>query len=344
LNLLLVSGKILGRLDPEISQQVTRLKNNVEADVARAWASARSPLAYIDKINARKAPILVANSYQDGLFPPAQMRDFYEKLQGPKEFYMDKGIHASSAIPGLFGLPSAVWNETHKWLDYWLQDVPTGILAQAPISMQSPRGREYFHEFPALIGKQSLTALTPVNSLNDLGDAEPSLNGLPGISFTGFVDSGATTGTPLISDTIDATINLPVVKQLSSIDKRYAAMYMTDRFNGTKRLRGSPQIKLWSTAHTSAQQMVVYLYDCDPWARGTLISHAVVSEREATGQSHQITLDLNIAAYDVESGHRLVLVVDTRDPLYTNYASGRYPVELIQDGTRIAELSLPIVP
>lgn len=343
LNLLLISGKILGRLDDEVGLQFTRLKTNTEADIVRAWAADRSPLTFVDKINARKAPILVANSYQDALFPPTQMRAFFEKLQGPKQFYLDKGIHASSALPGLFGLPSAIWNETHKWFDYYLMNDNNGLSAQGSISMQTPRGREFMDAFPTLISKQRSTTLYAVNRVEDLGEPESTFEGMEGVSFTGGVDSGATSGIPLISDTVDATINLPVVKLLTLVDRRYAAMYMTDFLTSTTRLRGSPQIKFWSTPHSKPQQLVAYLYDTDIFAKGTLISHGVISERDPSTKTHQVTLDLNIAAYDVPAGHRLVLVIDSRDPLYTNYASERYPVELVQDGARTVEMALPLV-
>jgi len=344
LNLLLVSGKLLGRLDPDVGIQAKRLRNNVDADIARAWAAERSPLSFVDKINARQAPVLVANSYQDGLFPPSQMRSFYEKLEGPKQFYLDKGIHASSAVPGLFGFPSEIWNETHRWFDYYLQNLPTSLTSQAPISMQTPRGREYFSNFPVLVGKQALTALKPVNTLAELGEEVEVVEAVQGVAFTGSVDSGATSGLPLISDTADATLNRPIIKQLTHIDRRYAALYMTEKFKSSTRLRGAPQIRFWKAPHRTPQQMVVYLYSSDAWARGTLISHGVVSQRSAMDQSHEVTVDLNITAYDIPAGHRLVVVIDTRDPLYSNYVNERYPVELIQAGTRLTELALPLVP
>ncbi len=348
MNLLLVSGKLLGRLDPEVGEQARRLRNNIEADVARAWAADRSPLSYVHKINARKAPVLVANSYQDGLFPPSQMREFYEKLEGPKQFYLDKGIHASSAVPGLFGFPSDIWNETHRWFDTWLQELPSSLKSQAPISMQTPRGREFYSAFPTLVSKQPLLQLKPVNKLADLGIAEEETEEITetieGIAFTGNVDSGATSGLPLLSDTADATLNLPIIKQLTKIDRRHAALYMTEKFTSSARLRGSPQVRFWSAAHKTPQQMIAYLYDCDPWAKGTLITHGVVSERSPTDRSNEVVVDLNIAAYDIPVGHRLVVVVDTRDPLYANYVSEKYPVQLIQAGTRLTELALPLVP
>lgn len=342
MSLLIASGKILGRLDPDIEKQARLMRENSDAEGTRLWAAQRSPLTYVDKINARKAPVLVANSYQDGLFPPAQMRNFYEKLQGPKAFYMDKGVHASSSVPGLLGLPSQIWSEAHRWFDYYLLDAPTGITSQGPISMQSPTGREYYTDFPALVSKESITRLKAMNSVADLGNVDPAFAGIQGITFTGSIDSGATSGLPLINDTAEATINLPVTKQLTTIDKRYAALYITDKLAAVTRLRGSPRVKVWTPAYKAPQQMVAYLYDCDPWAKGTLITHGVVSKRSASRLPAEVTIDLNIASYDVPAGHRLVLVIDTRDPLYANYASAQYSVSLIHDGTRFTQLALPI--
>ncbi len=344
LNLLLISGKILGRLDPEIDTQVKRLKANTDVDAVRSWATARSPLTYIDKINARGAPVFVANSYQDALFPPLQMREFYEKLQGPKAFYLDKGVHASSAIPGLFGLPSPIWTETQRWFDYWLKGIDNGVSEQSPISFQTERGREYFDQFPTLVNKQTSTTLKAVNELSDSNVDTNELSATKILAFTGNIDSGATSGIPLLSDTADATLNVPVVKQLSQIDRRYAAIYTTEPLPRSTRLRGAPQIKIWLAPHTGPIQMVVYLYDRDAWGRGTLITHGVVSRRASDTSPMELSLDLNITGYDVAAGHRLVVVTDTRDPLYTNPASDRYGVKLIQDSVRITEMSLPQIP
>jgi hypothetical protein len=69
-----------------------------------------------------------------------------------------------------------------------------------------------------------------------------------------------------------------------------------------------------------------------------------VSERSPLDRSNEVVVDLNIAAYDIPAGHRLVVVVDTRDPLYASYVNEKYPVQLIQAGTRLTELALPLVP
>ncbi|MCX6130892.1 MAG: hypothetical protein NTX25_17770 [Proteobacteria bacterium] len=248
-DLLIGAGTLLGRLDPIVYQQIKRLRNNTDVDAVKTWAAQRSPLSFIDKINERKVPIFLANSYQDGLFPPSQIRSFYEQLQGPKAFYLDNGIHAVSAAPGLLGLPSPLWDEVHQWFDRWLRDPSNTKKTPDSISFQTQKGREYYTSFPNLVSSRSKLPLKPVDGISDNGlelDLDRSTNM---ISFQGGVDSGATTGIPLLSDTADAILDKPVITQLSLIDRRYAAVYTTEIQNQAQHLRGSPQVKLW-IAHT----------------------------------------------------------------------------------------------
>ena len=186
--------------------------------------------------------------------------------------------------------------------------------------------------------------LKPVNRLTE-GNTDIEVRDTNSvIRFQGGVDSAATTGIPLISDTANATIGLPSVVQLPLIDRRYAALYSTENISSTLRLRGSPAINLWIGPHEGPLQLVAYLYDRNSLGFGTLIAHGVYSQRTSQSQETDAKFDLNITAYDVAEGHRLVLVIDTKDPLYSDLTSGKYQVELLHEGAKVTSLALPLVP
>jgi predicted acyl esterase len=345
LNLLLGSGSILGRLDLSIFEQVRRLRTNTDIEQVLAWARARSPLAVVDQLNARQVPIFVANSYQDNLFPPAQMRPFFEQLSGPKMFYMDRGIHASSAAPGLFGLPSVIWSEVHRWMDQWLRDIDKGIPAQPPLSFQTERGREFYQEFPALTGKKVDLSLSPLNQVIVTGmNADQAKEAQGQIRIVGGADSGATSGIPLVSEAATGVFDVPVRKKISRIDLERAAVYVSSRLEDDARLRGSPRIQLQLAAHKTPLQLVAYLYDVDRWGSGTLISHGVYSRRTGQEAASRVNLDLGVIAYDLKAGHRLALAIDTRDPLYENPSREPYSLSLIHADGVVPELDLPLLP
>jgi hypothetical protein len=148
--------------------------------------------------------VFVANSFQDQLFPPGQMRRFYEGLRGPKKFYMDRGIHASSALPGLFGLPSAVWDDVHDWMGYWLKDEGTGIMARPSVTFQSPAGREDYWDLPKthddVLEARGGFPLVPVNPLTSISSLEALDAGELGLALKGGGDSAATSGIPVLSE------------------------------------------------------------------------------------------------------------------------------------------------
>ena len=69
--------------------------------------------------------------------------------------------------------------------------------------------------------------------------------------------------------------------------------------------------------------MIGYLYDVNALGVGKLISHAPQSWSGRTpGQAFPLDIPLFATAYDLPAGHRLALVLDTKDPLY----GGRTPL------------------
>ncbi len=47
-------------------------------------AAQRSPGSSIDEINANQPAVFLANAFNDNLFPPGQLVDFFNRLKGPK--------------------------------------------------------------------------------------------------------------------------------------------------------------------------------------------------------------------------------------------------------------------
>ena len=345
ISLLMGSGAIFGRLDPDLYKRVDDLFNHRNVEDLRAWARVRSPLNYVEHLNARQVPIFVGNSYQDNLFPPSQMREFYDKLTGPKMFYMDRGIHAMTAIPGLFGMPSEVWFDAHAWIDHWLLGKDTDIVRRPPVSFGTHRGREYYNEIPQPSSAES--AVFKITALNKLAkkesaSKESALSNMV-IRLIGNIDSLATSGIPLLSDTSDALLGLPLMQDMNRINKTYAAIYLSQPVSTVTSLRGSPRVTIHLQPHQGPIQLNAYLYDVDHKNIGKLITHGTFSRYETSASATTLPLELLIAAYDVPAGHRIAVAIDTRDPLYVNPAIAAYPLEIDHSAHSETTVALPIV-
>ena len=340
LDLLVAAGAVAGRLDPEMLYYVNNLKTNSHVEETIVWGAERSAVSMVDQINQRQVPIFIGNSYEDNLFPPAQARSFFSQLTGPKKFYLDHGIHGTSAIPGLIGLPNDVWIEGRRWLDQWLLGVDTGILKEEPVTFQTDKGKVFFHDFPPLGEAQFSFALQPLNALETSHDGATAPH--PVVSFMAGVDSGATTGIPILSDVGSSIFHLPVRSMIGSIDQRFAAVYQTAKFDKPLKLRGSTRVHVPVEPHDGPMQVVVYMYEMTDWGLTTLISHGVATRHTGAASVTQIDLDLGVTAYDLSAGTHVVIAIDSIDPLYQPPFVFPYKLALSHSDTAKVTLDLPL--
>jgi len=329
LNILVGSGKLTGHLDPDIFAQIEHMEKRTDIVATRAWAAKRSPDSYLDQINARKAPVFLENSYLDALFPPLQIRKFYEGIQGTKRMVTDEGLHASASIPGILGLPSSLWNEVHDWMDHHLMD--ENIPIKTGLSFQVDKEVNFFKDYPPL----NYAALQ-FSSLNDSQfDAE---SGRLAISFQGNKDSGANTGIPVLSDGLNVYINAPVKKKISDIDTRYAAVWKSQPVREDLKVRGAARLSFTLLPHENPVTLVAYLYDMDSWGTGVLESFSVMSYQDPSALPTEVVMDLNVSGFEIPKGHRVGVAIDTVDALYTPATTRDYFVNIAADKTLSVEL------
>ena len=341
LNVIIRSGQLAGRLDPEVLVQVHNLKHQTNTAEVMAWSAERSAVSLIDQINERQVPIFIANSYEDNLFPPAQARPFFSQLTGPKKFYLDRGIHGSSAIPGLLGIHNDVWRQGRRWLDQWLAGIDTGILQEEPVTFQTATGPVYFRDFPPLGEAQFPFPLQPINALSTSTDPTAPPHSV--ISFLAGVDSGATSGVPILSEVGRGVFNLPTRSLLSHIDRRFAAAYQTTKFDRNLKMRGATRVHVPIEPHDGPFQLVAYLYEVDDWGVATLITYGVASRHTSAADVTEIDLELGITSYDLTAGHHLAVALDTIDPLYQAPAVFPYTLAVSHSSSAKVTLDLPLV-
>jgi predicted acyl esterase len=106
---------------------------------------------------------------------------------------------------------------------------------------------------------------------------------------------------------------VPPLVWLPSVSRHDAAVWLSDRYPAGLRVRGIPRLHLALTSSRPTGTVVAYLYDVNASGLGRLVSHAPMTWLAATTG---LDVPMQVTAFDLPAGHRLGLVVDTKDPLY----------------------------
>ena len=112
---------------------------------------------------------------------------------------------------------------------------------------------------------------------------------------------------------MSALTGVPPTDWLPSVDRLHAAVWLGDPLPSGAAIRGIGALHLGVQTAPAQGTVVAYLYDVDALGTGRLVTHTPVSWLAPTGA---LDVPIPATAYDVPAGHRLALVVDTKDPLY----------------------------
>ena len=320
IELLIGSGKITGRLDPDFIQLYKDVRNQNRIDEMRNWAAKRGASTYLQRINSRAAPVFISNNYDDQLFSPNQSFRFFENLLGPKKLFINNGIHATAEISGLLGLPSRLWDDVHRWFDHWLLADDNGVMDEPSLALQFGRDLELFE---GSLKKPDSKQL-PLTTLNQRRqETSNSGESLEFVSVASGRDSGASTGIPIISSVLEAHTPIKVRKKIWKISKTFAAVYKTDRSERDLAIRGIPELQFSIRPYSANTQMIAYLYELDFWGTATLLSHGAKTLRNLEpGKVYDVSMEFAAIAHNLDRGRRLIVVVDTQDLLYDRLNSG----------------------
>ncbi|MGP3951804.1 CocE/NonD family hydrolase [Streptomyces sp. 7N604] len=300
------TGYLTGRPSPEFQRLIGQFLDSDIDDEAEliAWGRKRSPATYIDRINANGAAIMLGNAWGDTIFPPNQYADFYEKLTVPKRLEFRPGDHATPEIGGLLGLPNDTWNNARRWLDHHLKGTANGVGDEPPVQLKS-RSNGGYEGYESWAAVPSRTRRIPLDGTKRI--------------FAN-VDSGANGGVVILSSALDQFLKLPPVAAVPLLPRAFAAVWQSERYDSEQRVRGTVKLHTNITSTHASGTAVAYLYDVGPLGFGKLVTTAPITFHGRTpGRPFPVDLELFSTAYDVPAGHRLALVVDTVDPLYSEH-------------------------
>ncbi|MGY0466075.1 CocE/NonD family hydrolase [Kitasatospora sp. cg17-2] len=333
------------------------------------WGTERSPEAYVDRTNERGIPTYYSNTWHEGLFPVGEAIDTFEKLTVPKHLNLWIGDHGAPEGTGISGVSTGLpfpglltpIREAYAWLDHHLlgaaNEVPEWPVVNSQVMFT-------YRTAPVLGGGRVITTPArrePLDSWADAtvsteawylggngGNGDGTLSDKPSAGWSrGFTAGHETAATAM--DEIMATgqkewFGNPKEYEPAAFERDRLLLWSTEALAGGRRIRGSAGVRLAvRTEAADAVTLVAYLFDLAPDGGARIITHEPFT---ATGLSAgtELTLDwkLQPAAYDLPDGHRLALVVNSRDKLYafTGAADSTTTITSPAQGEAVLELPL----
>jgi len=313
-----------GRLSGEADRILTDFRNNKITEEFRAFCRLRSPIHYLSKLNERNVPVFLGTYWHETIFSVPAVVELFNQLTGPRRLLIQVGDHGGGEVVGFLGGYSRPTATTYQWLEQFVKNRGTGSLDDTTVHA------EYMHMnllqqiqklpsweayvLPAV--RYHLDAPAP-------GAPDGALSTAPGRGgtqeFMAGVDTPATVAPELIWTGMRERLGRPFHYDTAKISREDAAVWSTPPFTTAQQITGSLSLHVVVTPAAPTATLVAYLFDLDP-GTGTarIITSAPYTVRNAgPNQTRSIDIQLQPADYRVAAGHRLQLVVDTRDDFFT---------------------------
>ncbi|GAU70847.1 esterase [Streptomyces sp. NBRC 110611] len=342
-----------GRKSPEFARALANLYADRDIPDVVAWARTRSPATYVDRINAHGTAVYLANNWGDSIFNPSQMTSFYQRLTVPKRFELRPGDHATQELTGFLGLNNPVWAGARRWLDHHVKGAGRGKGAagaagadgaEKPVllDVRPTRTHESYPDWRSVSSRTSHLRLGGPDSWGT--------GALGGAAATGWrkqvaggTNSGADGGVAELAGGLDQLIGLPPTVLVPLLSRKSAAVWESAPYADAQHIRGAARLHTTVTASAPQGTAFAYLYDVNSLGVGKLISHAPQSwTGKQPGRAFPLDVSLFTTAYDLPAGHRLALVVDTKDPMYGGRTPRGSSVSFGSSAADPAELTVPL--
>lgn len=301
---------------------------NIEENLA--FGAARSPQTFIDEINANRPAILLSQQWNEMMFPPDQIVDFYNGLTGPKRLLLQPGDHVSQESAGLLGLPNRQLNETYAWFDRTLKRAPDAAATAGSVTLRrrTPWGTKSWEDYADWSAISTGTRRWYLGG----GSGYRTLAEAPKTWATSFrprlsTDDGP--GAPMVGHIPEAITSRPPSAKLSSFDRNSRAIWLSPALDERLRLRGTPRVRFTITPQSEKGTIIATLFSLSPSKSAYTIAHSPLTWRNKTiGEPLTFDLALRPTAFDFPEGHKVMLSIGGED---LNYILDKNPL-----GARIA--------
>lgn len=287
-----------------------------------AFADGRSAKTFIDRINANRPAIMLSQNWNELAFPPDQIIDFYEQLEGPKRMYLRPGDHVGQETFGLIGSPNVVLSRMYSWFDRTVKN-PSQREAQGaeielkPRAPYGDRSEERYRSWPEVSSGSKRWYLGGVETRRGDGgtSGEPatgwSTTIKPGINVVNHV------GGPIVSHWTEVWWGRPVWTEPKHIDRETTATWLSAPVSGWVRLRGAPKVHVRVRPTHRKGFLNLVLWSVGRNGQGRHITHAPITWRDREpGVPFTLDLELRPNAFNIPPGHRLLLGASTFEANY----------------------------
>ncbi|MEO5873479.1 MAG: CocE/NonD family hydrolase [Streptosporangiaceae bacterium] len=313
--MLLTVGHVTGRPGADmLTVQDGYLKDRFDRVIP--LAALRGAARNVAQINANKPAIMIANGWQDGLFPPAQIADFYGRLTTTKRLMLQPGDHGTAEGVGAVGIGNDVWTAAGRWFDHFLRKVDNGVDREGPVVLKANNGGGWKH----FAGFAAQSAHRRTYFLRPESRRRGGLTAKPAKAWSKKIATGR--GTVADSGVIEGTGGLAQVGRHwtirpSAVSRADGLVFQGPVLRARATVGGFPKLHATITPSAARTSLFAYLYDVAPNGEAQLVTHMPYTLRSARpGVARRLDLRLQPIRWTMARGHHFALVLDTMDLRY----------------------------
>ncbi|MFE5495256.1 CocE/NonD family hydrolase [Streptomyces virginiae] len=335
----LLGAAAKARLSPQTQSVFDNVLTGSDVRGTLRWAEVRSPFTHIKELNRRQVPVFFSHAWHETLFPANQTLRMFNELTGPKRLALSIGDHSGPEMSGVLGLPNRIWTDAHRWFDHHLKGIDNGIDDEGQFigEVMWSQTLEPRPTWPSVTEQVQRLHLADGGELGPEAEAGWTATVLCGM------DTPATVADKVIESGYAEMAGRPKVYLTEDIDRTVAAVWTAEPAAETVRLRGTPRLRVTYRAANPGSTFVAYLLEAAPDGTAHLVTHAPYSDLESPPDSLiSADIELQATAYDVPRGHRLMLVIDARDPFYADANLPRATLAFTSPEATPSYLDLPL--
>ncbi|WP_330334284.1 CocE/NonD family hydrolase [Streptomyces sp. NBC_00536] len=369
-------GPVERKFDEATRQILQDFDLGQNLDGVRDWGWERAPERYLEDTNGREIPTFFSNTWHETLFPVNQVLETFNQLTVPKRLNMWIGDHAAPEGAGLtipLSGPNTPVAEAFAWLDHHLLEVQNDVPNWSPVSNQvmftyltepdpgtgqnvitRPAVREQVQSWDELTTRVERWYLADSADGGQDGALTAALAPAPNPGrqrefFAGSLTEATAVDAVMTTGQAEWKGN-PKIYETEKFNRQKLLVWSTEPLAATaeggsgRRVRGIPRVHLTVRSTAASATLVAYLFDIDPDGNtARIIAHEPYTLTALTpDQDTTVDWPLQAAAYDLPDGHRLALVVNSRDQLYSHAGVEGSTTTISSSDTDPSYLDLPL--
>ncbi|MDX3537624.1 CocE/NonD family hydrolase [Streptomyces sp. MB09-01] len=358
-------GPVERKFDEATRQILEDFQAGRNLDRVVTWGKERSPSTYVDRTNTRDIPTFLSNTWHETLFGANPVVEHFDRLTVPKRLNLWIGDHAAPEGAGLtipFSGPNVPVEEALAWLDHHVLGTDNGVDRWPAVNSQimftyqtrtDPETGQNVITEPAV--RETSPSWADVTTSTErwyltASAADRHDGGLATAPESGWKRE-FTAGELTEATAVDAIITTgqaewkgnPKAYSTDTFDRQNLAVWTTGPLQAARRIRGVPELTLTVRSSVAATTLVAYLFDVSPDNTARIITHEPLTLPELSpGEDRSATWQLQAAGYDLAPDHRLMLVVNSKDKLYSDAHTGSSTTTITSTDDTAAHLVLPL--